>query len=814
MKYGAKYGTHYYGGAASLAASVNPLDAALEGRSYEIDWKAQNGVRYQSVPLLRDQADDSAGPGKQSINPEAFWRRGTESWHLGAGQSVFDREEALPYRFDSSKGVEVWDRWKLGLLDNTHQRHTSVNTNLHMAVAGDYLYFCDGTALRYTQNVAPGGTTTTLTGAPATAASAITSDGFNVYTAHAANGIYKTTRGAGATAVHLTGTATLVGYVKDRLLAAGGTSVYDITTAGGPALPAALYTHPNTDWSWVGFAAGDTHIYAAGRSGDKSLIYRTRIKDDGTGLDALVVGGELPDGELVTGIYGYLGFVLIGSDKGIRFATAGSTGDLTIGALVPVGTGSVEAFEGQDRFVWFGWPSFDATTSGLGRLDLQNFSDVEALAPAYASDLMANRSYMAASAASTAQATLTTVFGNDINGWVRLNNTDWTPGGFGSTLLGEYLGPGNLSWAFGITTSGNLTFTYSQNGTTDTTRASTVATGLADNTEQYVGFAFDGDNGAAGHDVRFHTWAPGGTPTLLGAVVTNAGVVTLYNGTAPLKVLPVDGIPFTGKVYEAFAGNSATINTSPVAHAKFIEQGAGTTSFPDAYGNLWTTSSGDSLLADPTAGAVKAVVTFQGRRVFSVAGQGLFAQNPDVLVPEGHLDTGEVTFNLAEPKISLSGDIVATGSRELWMAVDGGAFVQLGAQDGEAMPFPTGTAKGSDFELRFVLKRSSIDSDVGAVVSAWSLLSQPTTERTTLILAPLLIAPVISKADAYHPYDSYGSWDHIVDLAETRRVVQWQLGARAHAVIVDDYDLLIEDTFESTYDGINGTCLVKMKVVA
>jgi hypothetical protein len=43
--------------------------------------------------------------------------------------------------------------------------------------------------------------------------------------------------------------------------------------------------------------------------------------------------------------------------------------------------------------VWFGWTNYEGVSSGLGRVDLQTFSDIEALAPAYASDLMASSGF-------------------------------------------------------------------------------------------------------------------------------------------------------------------------------------------------------------------------------------------------------------------------------------------------------------------------------------------------------------------------------------------------------------------------------------
>lgn len=380
----ATFSNPYFTGATSSTPLVPDLwDVALNGRTYRLDLKS-NQFRHRSVPMLRNSTDQASSPSEATINPEDLWRRSMDTWHLGAGQSFLDRPDSTPGRFFTSKGVDPWTKWQITLLPDTAQRRASSGTNLRIEAAGTDLYLVDGTAIYRTQDVTVASPTwTALTSHPANAATSITSDGFNVWSAHGSNGIYTTTRGAAALSSYVTGTVTLVKYVKARLMAANANSVYNVTASG--VLPAALFTHANTDFAWVGFAEGPGHIFMAGYAGDKSLIYKTAIKADATALDAPSVAGELPDGEIIRSIQGYVGFVLLGTDQGVRFAAVDGSGNLTIGSLIRTPK-AVQCFEGQDRFVWFGLTDYDNTSTGLGRLDLSSFT--ADATPAYASDLM------------------------------------------------------------------------------------------------------------------------------------------------------------------------------------------------------------------------------------------------------------------------------------------------------------------------------------------------------------------------------------------------------------------------------------------
>lgn len=389
--YGSVFGTSYFGastGTVSLVPDVLPF--ALDGHAYMIDWQAQDPLVRTAVETLREQFDASDEPGEVSLNREGLWRRSRASWHVGEGQEFCDTQDFNSARYHRGQGVNPWERNQLELLKEVNLKTASANTNLYLVMAGSHLYWTDGTALRYFTDIIAG-SATNVTGGPATAATSIASNGFHVWTAHASNGVYRTTRGAATTASHITGTVSLLGYVRNRVMAANAASLYDITTlahGASGALPAALYTHPNADFVWTCFAEGSANIYMGGYSGTKSLIYRTAVVSDGTVLGQPVVAAELPVGETVTSLYGYLGkFIVIGTNLGWRFAIVAESGDLSVGARVDTPL-PVTSFFGVGEFIWYSWGGFSDTHTGLGRLSTAQFSDTDNLVPAYASDLM------------------------------------------------------------------------------------------------------------------------------------------------------------------------------------------------------------------------------------------------------------------------------------------------------------------------------------------------------------------------------------------------------------------------------------------
>jgi hypothetical protein len=107
-------------------------------------------------------------------------------------------------------------------------------------------------------------------------------------------------------------------------------------------------------------------------------------------LTSPVVAAELPAGEIVEKLYYYLGYMCIGTNKGIRVATVNDQdGSLTYGPLIVETSQPVYDFAGRDRFIWAA-SGIGALDGGLIRVDLG--TEIDSLRFAYANDLQIQQS--------------------------------------------------------------------------------------------------------------------------------------------------------------------------------------------------------------------------------------------------------------------------------------------------------------------------------------------------------------------------------------------------------------------------------------
>ena len=409
----------YFSGTSTSSLVPNIFPVAIDGRPYMIDQRSgkfQRGYEQR----VRDSTDDSTSPGEAAINPGGLWRRGQDSWHFGAGQQYSDTAESKDYMFYKSKGINPWIKGQLSLLNATKLPSSSAmtGTNLKMIEVNGYVYVADGQTLKYSTNpyAATPTWTSVTTGAPTAAINDIITDGKQIYVAYANEGVLMTTIGGASLSNHYatsggTYNYTKLGFAKGFVLGVhndtANTHVHIIPYAANTSHGTAVATLRDPNFVCTGIVGGQNAIYIAGHSNDAGIIYRLGIKTDGT-VDVAIVALELPTGEYPTALHGYLGFVVIGTNKGVRFCSTDSQGNLIAGSLITT-SGDVKGFSSEDRFVWFGYSNYDGTSGGLGRLDLSVFTSPNT--PAYATDLMYNSTGTVQSVATLSGKRLFTISG-------------------------------------------------------------------------------------------------------------------------------------------------------------------------------------------------------------------------------------------------------------------------------------------------------------------------------------------------------------------------------------------------------------------
>ena len=343
----------------------------------------------QTAPFRKEQSDIGAEPGEQSLT--GWWLRSQSSFHNGTGIKFYDPSagETVNHRFTDSDNVDVWTKGQVTLLK---EATNTINTGVYKLISGvsgstdvAISYIPASTTLK---DIKADATTLTTYATTASAIVDVVSNGTTLFIANATRIYYQTIGATGALNNHYsTGTAAVkMGWVKQRLVAGIGASVYELTGAlGTTTLPTAIYTHPNNGWEWTSISEGGSAIYAAGYAGGTSAIYKFILSTAGVmpTLTSGIVAAQLPIGEIVYKIESYLGMLMIGTNKGMRVATISDTnGDLSYGRLIFEDVNGVRDFAFRDKFVWAtgtinGCP-------GLYRVDLT--SEIEALRFAYAKD--------------------------------------------------------------------------------------------------------------------------------------------------------------------------------------------------------------------------------------------------------------------------------------------------------------------------------------------------------------------------------------------------------------------------------------------
>jgi hypothetical protein len=139
-------------------------------------------------------------------------------------------------------------------------------------------------------------------------------------------------------------TRATIRYVKQRLIAAIGSSIYELNpNHGSGALPTAFFTHPNSSWVWSSISEGPSAIYISGYdpNGTSSSVFKIGL--DTANANALgfpdlltpTVVIDMPQGERINDFDVYLGaYAVLATNLGFRVGISDATGDIQYGPLL------------------------------------------------------------------------------------------------------------------------------------------------------------------------------------------------------------------------------------------------------------------------------------------------------------------------------------------------------------------------------------------------------------------------------------------------------------------------------------------------
>ena len=386
-------------------------DVAVGGQPF---FYAINDARpyiRQTAPYKKDQFDNGKEPGEQSLT--GWWLRSQSSFHSGSGIKFYDPSagETVDYRFTDSKGVNVWTKGQVTLLKDTASTHYTsgaMQTNgKPFQIARSIKYGGTNGVLLWDEydvdKIAEDGTVTHFLDYAAGTdypVQAICDDGTYAYwivnvlnTGTPRLRVYKKlltgVSGAGDTLMisdnGITVTTAVMEYVKDRIVMGINNKIYEISSSAS-SLPSPVYTHSDTDIVFSSITASGPAIYIAGYSGTQSSIFKFTLNTSGVmpTLTTAITAAEMPVGEIIHKIFYYLGYMMIGTNKGIRAAVVSDQdGSINYGPLIVETTQPCYDFAARDRFVWCATGVDGA--AGVIRIDLGN--EIETLRFAYANDL-------------------------------------------------------------------------------------------------------------------------------------------------------------------------------------------------------------------------------------------------------------------------------------------------------------------------------------------------------------------------------------------------------------------------------------------
>jgi hypothetical protein len=379
----------------------NAFDIAIGGLPFIMAVTDNTPYKRQTAEFRAQRVDQMRDPGEHTLAGSGYWTRSQSSWHYGEGiqftEPMEGNDNEVRFRFRDSYGIDPWTPGQINLLKTTtlvqafsgkSSLASGNDTTANVIFAINEDTYTSATTAIY--KITSAGTSTAFTTYASIGNKTVlsqTSDGQTLYISNDTT-IYDIDMSSGAVHAAYTWSKTPLSVklksVKSRVIAAvrytdGTTAAFELTFPNKGS-GAAILTNTLTaisgsttlakNWTWTGITEANAAIYIGGNAGEHSALFKLAVDNTGA-LGTLINSINLPRGEVITALYGYLGtYIMIGTNKGARVATSDQNGDLTYGPLVYHDEDGVYDFEARDSYVWCGNTGGVNSNSGTTRINL------------------------------------------------------------------------------------------------------------------------------------------------------------------------------------------------------------------------------------------------------------------------------------------------------------------------------------------------------------------------------------------------------------------------------------------------------------
>ena len=374
-------------------------DVAIGGMPFIYAITDNTPYRRQTAEFRTQRVDQLRDPGEQSLSGSGYWIRSQSSFHLGTNseyqEPIVGTLEEARFRYYDSVGIDPWTPGKISLLKacNLEQASTDRSGVFSTTIGGvEYLIKVTGSASETNRiiriRVSDMSQTVIANNTAINENILYGTMGGNDLMLVTPTKVWRYSFDATSPSLHqdyainsANAASAYIAYVKQRFILAytdvnKNTFAYELTRNTGATINLSTLVAINGSttlpigFTFTGVTEASAAIYLGGYSGDQGSAYKITVDSSGA-LTTMTSVLQLPTGEKLTAMYGYLGtFVVLGTDQGVRVAIANDNADLSYGPIIVPVQGSIYAFTARAEFVYAGVSSFIGGYSGLVRINL------------------------------------------------------------------------------------------------------------------------------------------------------------------------------------------------------------------------------------------------------------------------------------------------------------------------------------------------------------------------------------------------------------------------------------------------------------